>query len=145
GSAAVPHLPYERWKDEKTTTITSCAQALRLIGSEEAVRMLRSGYREDRRESVVAEVCRTDKINFDEIPLIVDHVGLHGELPSFATYRDIDVITRLKGLRRLSFVSPLPQNFQEISRFEGLESIHIEEVGMKVLSAIEWPKAIQTL
>jgi len=143
GDAAVPHLQYVRWKDERTTTVAACAQALRLIGTSQARRAIEEGYISDRRDPVIAEVCRTDEVSFADIPLIAEHVSKKHQLPRFVSVANCHVLVGLNDLEILSLDGASIRNLDSVSYLSSLKTILVAEIPTSELARVDWPKSIE--
>ena len=145
GDAAVPHLEYDKWKDERTNVIAACAQTLRLIGSNLAKKSIMDGYINERKESVVEQICKIDGIDIGDIPLVAEHVQSEGTLPHYFYLRDVASIVRLNGLRVIEFTYPVPNNLDKISELKDLQKVVISGCPMSELRDIVWPEGVEEL
>ena len=140
--AAVPHLLYTDWKDERTSTVAACAQALRLIGTTAAIRTLEHGYVSDSRGPVIAEVCRTGAIDYAKVRIVAQAVEKTGRLPSYIDVRDITLVDGLENLRHLEISAPVPQHIEYISPLSQLDSVSVNRIPLDDLRKFPWPSTI---
>ena len=143
--AAVPHLLYTDWKDERTSTVAACAQALRLIGTTAAIRALKRGYISDSRDPVVAEVCRTGAINYAKVPTVVQSVSETGRLPHFAEVQDIALLSDLEGLKHLQISAPIPQHIEALGSLHQLSSVNLNRVPLADAGKFPWPSTVESI
>jgi hypothetical protein len=123
--AAVPHLQYNDWKDERTSTVAACAHALRLIGTTAAIHALKRGYLSDNRGPVAAEICRTGSIRYNKVPVVVQAVESGGRLPPYIDVQDIRLAVGLKNLKHLQISAPTPKNIEAVRDLTELESVSV--------------------
>lgn len=145
GDAAVAHLQFEKWKEEGDSTLRSCAQALRLVGSSAAIAALRDGYAQSESHSVLAEICRLDALPYNEMPTLLRFVEDVGALPHYATPGDMVLLEGVDKLRNFSLRAPLPKNLETIDRLKSLDAILIEGVELSSVSSIPWPVTISSM
>jgi hypothetical protein len=137
--AALPHLAYERWKDEDVATVTACAQTLRLIDTASAQSALEIGYATDDRTSVVVEVTKTGAIPLSRIPAVVRLVQATGELPDWVDVADAQLVVGLDHLRRLRMSGRLPRNHPEIGQMTNLTGLSLVNLDRGEISSLRWP------
>jgi Leucine-rich repeat (LRR) protein len=142
--AAVPHLQYADWKDERTSTVAACAQALRLIGTTAATRTLKRGYLSDNRGPVIAEVCRTGSIPYAKVPMVVSAVEETGRLPPYIDLADILLLVGLQNLKNLEVSSPLPRNIEALSHLTHLSNVHVLRIPLDEVSNFPWVPTINS-
>jgi len=139
GDAAVPHLPYEKWKYEDVAAVAACAQTLRLIGTATAQSALETGYAADDRTPVVVEVSKMGSIAFARIPSIAKHVEATGELPHWVDVADARLVVGLDRLRQLRMSGRLPRNHPEIGQMANLSGLTLVNLDPAELSSFRWP------
>lgn len=122
GDAAVSHLTYDRWKDERTATVAACARSLRLIGTAFAIKTLSEGYASDVREAVAAEVSLSQSIPLSEIPVIKQYVENHKTLPHYVKINNMAIVAGLDQLTGLT-ISKGYTNPEAIAGLTQLERI----------------------
>ena len=145
GDAAVGFLRYQNWKDERTTTLAACAQALRLIATTNAAQELAEGYVTDNREGVVAEVCASGLFSYERISLVAQYVEKHGRLPTYASTNNIQHLVDLKGLKFLDLIGRVPRNSHLIQNLLELESLGLREMSTDDIKNIEFPPSVRVV
>lgn len=125
GDAATSYLNYARWKDEDTGTVAACSRALRLIGTSEAIRLLKDGYRYDSRSSVLFEVYSSEAFDLKEIPSAEAHVSAFGSLPDYASSDNLLLLKGLPTLKILTVSVGDSKHIEELSSLTSVETLSV--------------------
>ncbi len=84
GEAILPLLEHYRWRYRGAKVVAACARVIALIGTERAADMLQGpgGYGNDRRATVLTEICQCPGVHPLRVPAITDLAqGWYGGLP----------------------------------------------------------------
>ncbi|MBW8874819.1 MAG: NACHT domain-containing protein [Acidobacteria bacterium] len=142
GEMAVPFLKFKRAL--RAREAAACVRALRLIGTPRA-RALLEGYLEDRRASVVSELCQA--VNPLSLKAIQEQL-LEGKSLSAGVrsqISDLSPLSGLSGLRVLDLTGAAVSDVSALSGLSGLQELYLPGTAVSDVSALSGLSGLRVL